>query len=127
MTDRDNLAALVTCIETYLDGLYDSDIARLAQVFHPQAHYVTASGASLLMLDMPAYFAVVEKRPSPRSRGETRQDQIVSVDFAGPVTARAHVRCRFLGRQFDDFLTFIRTEAGWQIISKVFHYVEEAG
>ena len=109
----------------YFDGLYHSDTKRLAQVFHPKAQYVCVTDGTLLYRDMVEYFPVVDARPSPASRGEVRQDEIVSVEFAGPVTARAVVRCVIGVRRFTDFLTLIRLDGRWQVISKVFHYKEE--
>jgi 4-oxalocrotonate tautomerase len=69
---------------------------------------------------------VVDARVSPSSKGEPRQDEIVSVEFAGPVTARAVVRCVIGNRHFTDFLTLVHLDGRWQVMSKVFHYTEEA-
>lgn len=119
-------SGVTAALEIYLDGLYESDTARLRQVFHPDARYVTVSGADYLHLDMPAYFAVVDRRPSPASRGEARHDRIAGIEFAGPDTAFARVQCAIGPKRFTDFLTLIRPEkqpeGAWQIISKVFHY-----
>ncbi len=106
----------------YFDGLYHSDTIRLARVFHPRAHYVCATGGELQHLDMPTYFAIVDRRASPASRGEVRADRIVSIEFAGDVTASARVECAIGTRHFDDLLTLIHIDGRWQIISKAFHY-----
>lgn len=120
-----DFAGVAGVIGLYFDGLYHSDTQRLAQVFHPRAQYVCVTDGTLLYRDMAEYFPVVDARPSPASRGEVRRDEIVSIDFAGPVTARAVVRCAIGPRQFTDFLTLIRLDGRWQVMSKVFHYVEE--
>lgn len=106
----------------YFDGLYHSDTKILGRVFHPQARYVTATGDELLNLGMDEYLPIVDKREPPAARGEARQDMIQSIDFAGPKTAFARVNCAIGERYFTDFLTLIRTEDGWRIIAKVFHY-----
>ncbi len=121
-----DFAGVAAVVATYFDGLYHSDTKWLAQVFHPRAQYVSASDGTLLYRDMDEYFPVVDARPSPASRGEQRRDEIVSIDFAGPVTARAILRCAIGSRMFTDCLTLIRLDGRWQVISKVFHYVEEA-
>jgi hypothetical protein len=118
--------AVATVLGTYFDGLYHSDTRRLAEVFHRQAQYVCVTDGKLLYRDMATYFPLVDARPSPASRAEVRRDEIVAIDFAGPVTARAVVRCAIGARHFTDFLTLIRLEGRWQIMSKVFHYEEEA-
>ena len=73
-------------------------------------------------MGMDEYFPVVDKRPSPASRGEARTDRILSIEFAGPVTAIAKVNCSIAPRHFTDLLSLIYLDGRWQIIAKVFHY-----
>ena len=117
-----NYVDVAKVVEEYFDGLYYSDTQRLGRVFHPNATYSCATEGTLLHLDMPAYFAVVDKRPSPASRNEKRNDRIVSLEFAGPVTAFARLECSIGPRFFNDLLTFVFVDGRWQIIAKVFHY-----
>lgn len=120
--DHDNrLSAVTGLLGLYFDGLHHSDTSILRQVFHPKAHYATASDGSLLELDMASYFPIVDKRPSPASRGEARADRILSIEFAGPVTALAKVQCAIGEKSFTDFLSLICVDDRWQIIAKVFH------
>ncbi len=114
-------AAVARVIELYFDGLYHSDTERLARVFHPKAVYASASDGTLLYRTMADYFPVVERRPSPASRGEARRDRIRSIEFAGPVTARAAVNCAIGDTYFTDFLSLVFVDDRWQIIAKVFH------
>jgi len=114
--------AVTNVISIYFDGLYNSDTSMLKDVFHPRAHYVCATDGTILYLNMDEYFPIVDKRPSPASRREKRNDRILSMEFAGPVTAYARVECSINTKFFTDFLTLIFVERKWQIISKVFHY-----
>ena len=109
-------------LNDYFDGLYHSDTRILGRVFHSQARYVCATAPELVNLGMDEYFQVVDKREPPAARGEARRDAIQSIDFAGPNTAFARVNCAIGDRYFTDFLSLIRTEDGWRIIAKVFHY-----
>jgi len=120
MEERVN--AINDVLSKYFDGLYNSDTTLLAEAFHSRAHYVCATDGTLLYRDMVEYFSVVDKRPSPASQGETRTDRILSITFAGPVTACARVECSIGEKFFTDFLTLICIDNKWQIISKVFHY-----
>lgn len=120
MTDQ--FDAVTSALRTYFDGLYHSDTSRLRQVFHPLARYVCATEEKLTELGMSDYFAVVDMRPSPASRDESRKDRIVSIEFAGPKTAFARVNCAIGRKYFTDFLTLIQIDGRWQIISKVFHF-----
>lgn len=124
--NADALAAITAQLREYFDGLYHSDTQRLRRVFHPQAVYATATGGAPLILHMQEYFAAVDQRPSPASRGETRTDRIEAIHFVGPVTALAKVQCAIRPKHFTDLLTFIHVDGRWQIISKVFHFELEA-
>ena len=121
MTGASDFAAIESVLREYFDGLYHSDTARLARVFHPRAIYVSASGDSLLYRTMEEYFPVVDARPAPAARNEARADRIAEIAFAGPVTATARVNCAIGDTYFTDCLTLIHDEGRWQIISKVFH------
>jgi hypothetical protein len=119
---HDAYAEIVDALARYFDGLHRSDTGRLRSVFHPRASYVCATEGSLTCLTMDEYFPIVDRRPSPASRGEERSDRIVSIEFAGPVTAFARVECAIGPKRFTDFLSFVRLDGRWQIIAKVFHF-----
>jgi hypothetical protein len=105
----------------YFDGLHHGDTSTLAQVFHPQAHYACATGGTLLHLGMDENFAVVDKRPSPASRGEARHDRILAIEFGGPAMAFVKAACTIAPKSFIDFLTLVKLDGRWQVMSKVFH------
>ena len=113
---------VVLALDDYFDGLHHSDTVRLRRAFHPAALYACATDGSLLLRTMDEYFPVVDARPSPASRGEPRHDRIVSIEFAGPVTAFARVECAIAPKAFVDFLILVRLDGRWRILSKVFHY-----
>jgi hypothetical protein len=114
--------AIVDVLRNYFDGLYNCDTKILKNVFHPSALYACATDGTLLTLNMAEYFPIVDKRVSPASRGDVRTDRILSIEFAGPVTALARVECSIAPKNFTDLLTLIYVDQRWQIISKVFHY-----
>jgi len=117
--------AVAEVLQVYFDGLHHSDTQRLRRVLHPKAIYATAvidnptEGPRIWRMD--EYWPVVDARPSPASRGEARTDQIDSIEFVGPVTALARVRCSIGPKRFTDLLTLILVDGRWQVISKVFH------
>lgn len=119
--------AIERVLQTYFDGLHFADPSLLEEVFHPLAIYATASGGALLHRPLPDYLAEVATRVSPASRGEVRTDAIESIEFAGPVTALARVRCSIGARHFIDLLTLVAVDGRWQILAKVFHYDEQEG
>jgi hypothetical protein len=115
-------ADVARVLADYFDGLHHGDTAILRRVFHPAARYACATDGSLLQLGMDEYFPIVDQRPSPASRGEARSERIVSIEFAGPVTAFARVECSIGPKAFTDLLSLVRLDGRWQVIAKVFHY-----
>ena len=118
-------AAVAKALAAYYDGLYRGDTSALGQVFHPEAHYVTASGGELVHLDMESYLPKVQARASPKSQGAPYHYTLESIEFAGPVTALARMRSSMLGKDFVDFLSMIKIHGEWRIVSKVFHYEDQ--
>lgn len=116
---------VVAVLNDYFDGLRHSDTQRLRRVFHEQAVYATASHGEPLVLRMGEYLPIVDARPSPASKGEVGTDEIVSIEFVGPATALAKLRCSIQPRSFLDVLTLIHVDGRWQVIAKVFHWDEE--
>lgn len=111
-------------LQVYFDALHFCDTEKLQEAFHRRAIYATADEMPLLYRTMDEYVPVVAARQSPASRGEARRDFIDSIEVAGENTARARVRCTIGNRDFVDFLTLVRDENRWQIISKVFQIIE---
>lgn len=109
-------------MQCYFDGLYHSDVARLARVFAPEARYVCATGGEVINLGLEDYFPIVEAREPPAARAEPRRDKVLSITLAGDSAALVTARCAIGERHFTDFLSFIKTAEGWRIIAKVFHY-----
>lgn len=109
-------------MKLYFDGLYHGDIERLDRVFASEARYVCATSGEVVNLGLAEYFPIVARREPPALRGEPRCDEIVSITMAGDRTALVTAHCAIGERFFTDFLSFIRTEDGWRIIAKVFHY-----
>jgi hypothetical protein len=108
----------------YFDALHFCDVAKLQRVFHPKAIYATADESPLLHRTMQEYMPVVAARQSPASRGENRKDHIDMIEIAGENTAMARLRCSISSRDYVDFLTLVRTDGRWQIMSKIFQILE---
>lgn len=118
------VAAVEKVLQVYFDGLYEGDIKKLGEAFHPASHLYSAD-AQGKAADLPRadWLKLVEGRPSARSQGSVRADRIVSIDFSGPVTAFAKVECQIPPRYFTDYLSLLKVDGRWQVISKSFHAV----
>lgn len=113
---------ITTMLSGYFDGIYEGDTAKLRRVFHAEAHLYSATDGPLTDMSLEDYLALVGGRPSPASRNAPRTDRIVAIDFSGPGTALAKVELSVPPKNFVDFLTLLRVDGRWGIISKTFHY-----
>ena len=109
------VSAVEKVLQVYFDGLYEGDTKKLGEVFHLASHLYAASGDGKAS-DWPRgeWFKMVEGRPSGKAKGSAR---------SGPTTAIAKVECQLPPRYFTDYLTLLKVDGRWQIISKTFHTV----
>jgi hypothetical protein len=114
------IEAVEKVVWTYLDGLYEGDTGKLAQAFHEVSHLYSVSDGGVADLPREKWFEFVKGRQSPKSKGLTRTDRIVSVDFSGPETAFVKVECSIHPRYFTDYLTLLKLNGGWKIVSKTY-------
>ena len=106
----------------YFNMLYYCDLDLFDRIFHPNAIYATADETPTLLRNMQEYRPILAKREPPSARNENRRDLIDQIQFAGDKTAFAKVRCTIAQRDFIDYLTLIKVDGSWQIISKIFHF-----
>lgn len=113
---------ILATVKTYLDGLYEGDTAKLKQSFHPASSlFAVAADGNLVNMPRDEWCKMVESRPSPKANGQTREhDRVLSVDITGPNTALVKLNCAILPRFFTDYLSLIRLDGRWQVISKTF-------
>jgi hypothetical protein len=62
----------------------------------------------------------VRGRVPPAKSGQPRYDRLLSVDVAGPHTALVKLECALAPRHFTDYLSLVKEQGRWSIISKVF-------
>jgi hypothetical protein len=119
-----DVAEIEKVLQVYFDGLYEGDTKKLAEAFHPASHlYSAAPDGKAADLPRSDWLKWIETRPSAKSKGSERRDRIVSIDFSGPQTAFAKVECQLPPRYFTDYLTLLKADGRWQVISKSFHTV----
>ena len=118
---NDDLKAVETVVQTYLDGLYEADADKLASVFLPSSAltYVSPDG-KLQILPRDEWLAATRKRQSGSKAGLTREDHILAIDIIGPTMAYARVKCQLPPRYFTDQLCLLKVEGHWKVAQKVF-------
>lgn len=113
-------AAIEQTIQTYFDGLYDGDADKLASIFHEAAALTFEQDGHVTVLPLAQWLKSVRERPSPKARGLTRDDAILSLDQSGPTTAFVKVRCQIPPRYFTDYLNLLKADGRWCVVQKVF-------
>jgi hypothetical protein len=116
-----DLSELEQALQTYFDGLYEGDTAKLGSVFHDVSHLFSVTDGQLDDMSREQWFEMVRNRSSAQSRDLPRRDWVVQIDRSSPTTAFAKVHCQIPPRYFTDYLTFVKLTKGWRIVSKTFH------
>jgi len=117
-----NYDDIANILWTYMDGLYEGNIEKLGLVFHPVCHLFSNSEGEFIDWSLEKWFEVVRGRDSPKSLGLKRYDRILSIDMSDDMTAHAKLTCAVPPKFFTDYLTLLKLEGKWQIVSKVFRY-----
>ncbi|MDJ0950342.1 MAG: nuclear transport factor 2 family protein [Alphaproteobacteria bacterium] len=116
-------AEVSEALAAYFDGIYEGDTDKLGAVFHPDAHLYSSTEGALAQMTLAEYLGLVAGRPSPQSQDMKRFDRILSIDFSGPTTALAKVELGVPPKYFTDYLTLLKLDGRWRIISKTYHFV----
>jgi hypothetical protein len=117
---NDDMLAIDTAVRTYLDGLHEGDAHKLASVFHPTSNLTYEEGGALTPLTRDEWLKIVRGRPSAKSRGLARHDEILQIDLASPTMAFVKLKCALPPIFFTDYLSFLKVEGKWQVAQKVF-------
>ena len=125
-TNDHDYAGVLELLRDYYEGLWRCDVELLARVFRPDALYATPTADGTLRLDMQEYLPRVAKRTPPAERGVPYDYTVESVEFAGPDTAMARLRCSLFDHDYTDFLSLVRVAGRWSVQAKVFHGVPHA-
>ncbi|WP_186395088.1 nuclear transport factor 2 family protein [Stappia sp. TSB10GB4] len=121
-SDRAGFAAILDLCGRYHDALHRSDAVLLGSLFHDRALYAATTDGDIRFWSMDHYLPIVAARPSPASRGEPADGEVVAITFAGPNAALAQVRSSIGERFFTDFLSLVKIDGRWLIAAKVFDY-----
>ena len=108
-------------VDIYFRALYACDVELLDSVFHPSSTLFDVDEGAIVIDPFPAWREVVANRPSPKSVGQERQEEVVSITWLSEKAASVHVRLRVLNSIFVDHLSFVDGPDGWRIVAKVWH------
>jgi Putative lumazine-binding len=117
MTDTTDIESV---IQSYLDGLYESDADKIASVFHPTSALTSVANGELVITPRDQWLDRVRTRPSPKQQGLPRHDHVLVVDLVSPTMAYVKLKCAIPPRFFTDQLSLLKIDGRWQIAQKVF-------
>ena len=121
MSANDDIKSIEGVIKSYLDGLYESDAAKIASAFHPTSALTSVGdGGELVITPRDSWLDKVRTRPSPKQQGLARHDKVLSIDLVGPTMAYVKLNCAIPPRFFTDQLSLLKIDGRWQIAQKVF-------
>ncbi|MEO0734692.1 MAG: nuclear transport factor 2 family protein [Bacteroidota bacterium] len=117
LTAQDSDYALVEqTVRYYLDGGTNNDFATLKKAFHPEAMMQYMSGDNFTKVNALEFFGS-RMKPGPKSNRKTR---VVHIDVSGNA-ATAKLEIDYPTFTFVDYMTLLKTDGKWQIVSKVFY------
>jgi hypothetical protein len=121
MTGTNDIKIIEGVIQSYLDGLYESDADKIASAFHPTSALTSVSGdGELVITPRDKWLEMVRTRPSPKQRGLPRHDQVLAIDLVSPTMAYVKLKCAIPPRFFTDQLSLLKIDGRWQIAQKVY-------
>jgi len=112
---------LFNSVNTYFDAIYHCDVELLDKVFHQTSSLFDVDEGSLLVDPIASFRNDVANRPSPASKNQVREEEIIMVDWLSKDCATVKLRLRAHNNIFVDHLCFVKDSDGWCIVSKVWH------
>jgi hypothetical protein len=117
--------SLFSAVQGYFNLMYDCNVERFYEVFHPTAQLHGVVKETLAVWPASMYRDILSRRISPESSQARRQDEILLVDVVGEDQALVKVRVRINDKVFIDHLSLLRVQDRWCITSKTFHLESE--
>ncbi len=121
MDDASRVQSLTQAVQRYFDLMYDSDTSRFDRVFRSSAQLHGFRDGQISMWPAQTFKDVLASRPSPKSVGAPREEEILMMDFASANQAVVKVRVRINTIVFVDHLTYLRIDGEWLVTGKAYH------
>ena len=112
--------AIEAVVHTYLDGLYEGDADKIATVFHPTSALTQMHDGKIQITPRDVWLDGVRTRPSPKSKGLARHDEVLAIELAGPTMAFVKLKCAIPPRFFTDQLSLLKLDGRWHVAQNVF-------
>ena len=101
--------------------LYEGDADTMEKVFHPGAHISFIDNGEVTIAGRDVLKGRIASRQSSKDAGVAREDNILAIDFINANYAMVKVNLVIVDRLFTDYLSLIKNNGEWIIVSKTFH------
>jgi Putative lumazine-binding len=115
--------AVHAVIGAYITGAKSGDLAVLAEAFHSSAWMYGFFGGAATNVPIADFFTIVTSNPSPSTSGEEYRAVVSSVSVTGTAASAIVQEENYLGCDFVDHFSLLRTDGKWQIVAKTYHQV----
>lgn len=119
MTD----AGIQTLLDDYFELMHTQDMSLFDQVFHKDSNLYSSENDEIVIRPRDFYREQMEARTSPQDLGNVRRDKVLLVDQISPEVALAKVQLEMFGGVMQDYLSLLRVDGSWFVISKLYKQV----
>jgi len=120
-----NIIEIQSTLQTYFDVMYECDMEKFDQVFHPSCSLFTAGGPDLVVKPFEQYRREMSTRTSPKSRSQSRdKERTIKIDFLSDELALAQVRVQIHDKLFADNLNLVKVGLRWMVVAKIYYLLE---
>ncbi|NOU52170.1 nuclear transport factor 2 family protein [Pseudoalteromonas sp. JBTF-M23] len=114
-TQSSDLAAIISLITKYFDGLHYGDTQLLASIFHQDAWLKAPNSRRKLN----QWLVDVADRPVPATQGNAYEYAILSIEVVQD-QAMVKVHCPLFSFNYVDFLGLLKEDGNWLIVNKMY-------
>jgi hypothetical protein len=121
---QDSLAITDVLENHYFKGIYEGDINRLVNIYHPGTLLFGDIKGEPYTKTLVQYLDGVQHRQSVKDSGKPFKGTIISIDVVNSI-AVAKVHVKMYDFNYDEFLSFHKIDNHWLIVNKMITDVEE--
>jgi hypothetical protein len=121
MSDDSDIQAVNATVQDYFEGMHHHDMSRLRKAFHPATCLTGHFRGPFVHLTLAQWLQSMDGKPSPASKGDLFDMQVLSVDLTGEVGI-VKVLDVYRGMRYTDYLSVARVDSRWVIVNKTFHH-----
>lgn len=117
-TAQDSAAITAILQDNYFKGIYEGDIAKLREIYHPGTLLFGDVKGEPYAKNLEEYLQGVAGRQSPKALAQDFKGEVISVEVINSI-ALAKVRVKMYAFLYEEFLSFHRINGRWYLVNKM--------